>query len=96
MSVLHVILIYVLELLFVVKHDDMFSASENVTNPRFVHQFVYDVHIHKLGIYVIKKAIAKLSGHVVCTHYKLPREADPLPRTNAMLIMPVTFLTINN
>jgi phosphopantothenoylcysteine synthetase/decarboxylase len=54
-----------------------------------------DVHIHRLGIFVRKKAISKLSGHVVQTDYKLPGEADPLPKADAMLAMPVTFNTIN-
>ena len=41
------------------------------------------------------QALAKHSGHVVRTHYKLPWETDPLPRADAMLVMPVTFNTIN-
>jgi phosphopantothenoylcysteine synthetase/decarboxylase len=36
-----------------------------------------------------------LTGHVVRTDYKLPWEADPLPKANAMLVMPGTFNTIN-
>ena len=54
-----------------------------------------DVHIHKLGTCVIKKVIAELSGHIVRTDYKLPWEADPLPKADAMLVMPATFDTIN-
>jgi phosphopantothenoylcysteine decarboxylase len=41
------------------------------------------------------EAIAKLSGHLVRTDYKLPGEADPLPKADAMLVMPATFNTIN-
>ena len=41
------------------------------------------------------QALAKLSGHVVRTDYKLPWEADPLPKADAMLVMPGTFNTIN-
>jgi len=41
------------------------------------------------------QALAKRSGHVVRTDYKLPWEADPLPRADAMLVMPATFNTIN-
>src|SRR5260221_4772523 len=41
------------------------------------------------------EAIATLSGHLVRTDYKLPGEADPLPKTDAMLVMPATFNTIN-
>ena len=41
------------------------------------------------------QALAKRSGHVVRTNYKLPWEADPLPRADAMLVMPATFNTIN-
>jgi phosphopantothenoylcysteine decarboxylase len=39
--------------------------------------------------------IAELSGHIVRTDYKLPGEADPLPKADAMLVMPATFNTIN-
>src|SRR6266487_2894016 len=41
------------------------------------------------------EAIAELSGHVVRTDYKLPGEADPLPKADAILVMPATFNTIN-
>ena len=40
-------------------------------------------------------ALATLSGHVVRTDYKLPGEADPLPKADAILVMPATFNTIN-
>ena len=36
-----------------------------------------------------------LTGHMVRTDYKLPGEADPLPKADAMLVMPATFNTIN-
>ena len=39
--------------------------------------------------------LAQLTGHVVRTDYKLPWEADPLPKADAMLVMPATFNTIN-
>jgi phosphopantothenoylcysteine synthetase/decarboxylase len=41
------------------------------------------------------EALAELSGHIVRTDYKLPGEADPLPKADAMLVMPATFNTIN-
>src|SRR5215471_7938043 len=41
------------------------------------------------------EALAELTGHVVRTDYKLPWEADPLPKADAMLVMPATFNTIN-
>ncbi len=41
------------------------------------------------------ETIATLSGHLVRTDYKLPGEADLLPKANAMLVMPATFNTIN-
>jgi phosphopantothenoylcysteine decarboxylase len=41
------------------------------------------------------EALAALSGHLVRTDYKLPGEADPLPKADAMLVMPATFNTIN-
>ncbi|HVB73561.1 MAG TPA: flavoprotein [Ktedonobacteraceae bacterium] len=40
-------------------------------------------------------ALATLTGHMVRTDYKLPGEADPLPKADAMLVMPATFNTIN-
>lgn len=36
-----------------------------------------------------------LTGHVVRTDYKLPGEADPLPKADVLLVMPATFNTIN-
>lgn len=36
-----------------------------------------------------------LTGHIVRTDYKLPWEADPLPKADAMLVIPGTFNTIN-
>lgn len=36
-----------------------------------------------------------LTGHSVRTDYKLPGEADPLPKAHALLVMPATFNTIN-
>ena len=41
------------------------------------------------------EAIATRSGHLVRTDYKLPGEADPLPKADAILVMPATFNTIN-
>lgn len=39
--------------------------------------------------------LEQLTRHVVRTEYKLPGEADPLPKADAMLVMPATFNTIN-
>lgn len=39
--------------------------------------------------------LESLTGHVVRTDYKLPGEADPLPKADAMVVMPATFNTIN-
>jgi phosphopantothenoylcysteine decarboxylase len=39
--------------------------------------------------------LAQLTGHVVRTDYKLPGEADPLPKADAILVMPATFNTVN-
>lgn len=36
-----------------------------------------------------------ITGHPVRTDYKLPGEADPLPKAQAILVMPATFNTIN-
>lgn len=45
--------------------------------------------------WIDRKQLEALTGHVVRTDYKLPGEADPLPKANAILAMPVTFNTIN-
>jgi phosphopantothenoylcysteine synthetase/decarboxylase len=42
-----------------------------------------------------QSALTQLTGHVVRTDFKLPGEADPLPKADAMLVMPATFNTIN-
>jgi len=39
--------------------------------------------------------LEQLTGHIVRTDYKLPDEADPLPKADAILGMPLTFNTIN-
>lgn len=39
--------------------------------------------------------LEQISGYVVRTDYKLPGEADPLPKADAILVMPATFNTIN-
>jgi phosphopantothenoylcysteine decarboxylase len=36
-----------------------------------------------------------LTGHLVRTDYKLPHEADPLPKADVIVGMPLTFNTIN-
>jgi phosphopantothenoylcysteine synthetase/decarboxylase len=36
-----------------------------------------------------------ITGHSVRTDYKLPGETDPLPKAEAILVMPATFNTIN-
>jgi phosphopantothenoylcysteine synthetase/decarboxylase len=41
------------------------------------------------------EALAERSGHIVRTDYKLPWEADPLPKADAMLVMQATFNTMN-
>ena len=40
-------------------------------------------------------ALEALTGRLVRTEYKLPGEADPLPKADTMLVMPATFNTIN-
>jgi phosphopantothenoylcysteine synthetase/decarboxylase len=45
--------------------------------------------------WINRSALETLTGHVVRTDYKLPGEADPLPKATAMLVMPATFNTIN-
>ncbi|SRR6266702_4623114 len=54
-----------------------------------------DVHVHKLCTSVIKNGIAALSGYNIRTDYKFPGEADPLPKADAMLVIPSAFNTIN-
>jgi len=40
-------------------------------------------------------ALEALTGHVVRTDYKLPGEGDPLPKADAMIVIPATFNTVN-
>ena len=39
--------------------------------------------------------LVSLTGHPVRSDYKLPGEADALPKANAILVMPATFNTLN-
>ena len=45
--------------------------------------------------WIDRSAIEALTGHMVRIDYKLPGEGDPLPKAEAMLVMPATFNTIN-
>jgi phosphopantothenoylcysteine decarboxylase len=45
--------------------------------------------------WINRKHLEVLTSHVVRTDYKLPGEADPLPKAHAILAMPATFNTIN-
>jgi len=36
-----------------------------------------------------------LTGHLVRNDYKLPGEADPLPKADAIVVVPATFNTVN-
>lgn len=45
--------------------------------------------------WIDRPILEALTGHMVRTDYKLPGEADPLPKADAMLVMPATFNTIN-
>jgi phosphopantothenoylcysteine decarboxylase len=45
--------------------------------------------------WIDQPVLEALTGHKVRTDYKLPGEADPLPKADAMLVMPATFNTIN-
>jgi phosphopantothenoylcysteine synthetase/decarboxylase len=40
-------------------------------------------------------ALTTLTGYPVRSEYKLPGEADALPKANAMVVVPATFNTIN-
>lgn len=40
-------------------------------------------------------ALTSLTGHPVRTDYKLPGEADPLPKADAIVVVPATFNTLN-
>ena len=45
--------------------------------------------------WIDRSAIEALTRHIVRIDYKLPGEVDPLPKAEAMLVMPATFNTIN-
>ncbi|GHO47166.1 flavoprotein [Ktedonospora formicarum] len=45
--------------------------------------------------WIDQSALEVATGHIVRTDYKLPGEADPLPKADAILVMPATFNTIN-
>lgn len=45
--------------------------------------------------WIKREELEGLTGYPVRTDYKLPGEADPLPKADAILVMPATFNTIN-
>jgi phosphopantothenoylcysteine synthetase/decarboxylase len=46
-------------------------------------------------LWIDRSSLEVLTGHVVRTDYKMPDEADPLPKADAILAMPITFNTVN-
>lgn len=56
---------------------------------------VYVIATPQASRWINLSSLAALSGHPVRIDYKLPGEADPLPKAAAMLVMPATFNTIN-
>ncbi len=45
--------------------------------------------------WIDQSTLTAQTGYQVRTDYKLPGEADPLPKANAILVLPATFNTIN-
>ncbi len=45
--------------------------------------------------FINAQLLTELTGYAVRSDYKLPGEADPLPKADAVLVMPATFNTIN-
>jgi phosphopantothenoylcysteine synthetase/decarboxylase len=45
--------------------------------------------------FIHAQLLTELTGYPVRSDYKLPGEADPLPKADAILVMPATFNTIN-
>ena len=45
--------------------------------------------------WIDRQALEQQTGHPVRVEYKLPGEADPLPKAAVMLVMPATFNTLN-
>lgn len=72
---------------------------------RYIHAFIPELQGAGWDVCVIATPQATrwisladleaLTGHPVRTDYKLPGEADPLPKANAILVLPATFNTIN-
>ncbi len=52
-------------------------------------------HRNSPSRWIDQAALEALTGYKVRTNYKLPGEADPLPKADVMLVMPATFNTIN-
>ncbi len=45
--------------------------------------------------WIDRSALEARTGHLVRMDFKLPGQADPLPKADVMLVMPATFNTIN-
>ena len=45
--------------------------------------------------FIDRSALVALTGYPVRSEYKLPREADALPKASAIVVVPATFNTIN-
>ncbi len=70
-----------------------------------MHEFIPVLQSNRWDVCVIatpqaarwinRAGLEALTGHVMRTDYKLPGEADPLPKASAILVMPATFNTVN-
>jgi len=72
---------------------------------QWMHTFIPDLQAAGWDVCVIvtpqatrwidTQNLEAITGHLMRTDYKLPGEADPLPKAQAILVMPATFNTIN-
>ncbi len=72
---------------------------------QMIHEFVGHIQALEWDVCIIATpqatrwisipTLEALTGHVVRTDYTLPGEGDPLPKADAMIVLPATFNTIN-
>ncbi len=73
-------------------------AQQTVERILRLHQRQWDVCVittPQAARWIDRPALERQTGHPVRTDYKLPGEADPLPKPDAILVLPATFNTIN-
>lgn len=66
-----------------------------ITNAQAIGWDVCVIATPQATRFINMSELTDLTGHVVRSDYKLPGEADPLPKADVIVVLPATFNTLN-